>query len=371
MKVLFDFGAIKSGGGAQLSLNFLEQLLTLDDCNEKIAIVVPEVGPIAESILLRSFTHVLISPDSYAKRLVFEYGQIPTAIRKLGIRKVFTFFGAGLPTPDDVESIVQVAYPIICYPDSLFWSHLSGMSAFRIRALNRLRIHRLKRASRIIAETAVMQRRLCRVLGTTPDLIEVLPPAPSQYVSPINHREQSRVHKFLFVSGNSPHKNLWRLYAVAERLRHLGFDDFVFVLTVTRASYVRTLKETTIASAILTTHFQFLGSVRPQEIMTAYEQADVVCSLSDLESFTNNYMEAWTVGLPLIVSDRDFAHCICGDSALYVEPHNPADVAEKFFSLARDPNIRRSLMTSGRTKLNRLPTQAVRFQKILQLLEVI
>lgn len=371
MSVLFDFGAIKSGGGAQLALNFLEQLSALPSWDKQNAIVIPEVGPLAHSKLTGSFKNLLISPNSYLKRMGFEYLSVPSAIRTLEIKMAFTFFGTGLPVPAGIESIVQVAYPIICYPESPFWDHLSPTSQLRIKALNHLRVHRLKQASRIIAETEVMKRRLSEVLGTPLGLIEVMPPAPSEYVHLLDRTIDQQRNRFLFVSGNAPHKNLWRLYSVAERLKSMGVNAFTFILTVSKESYVHSLKETSIDQTLLSTHFRFLGNIHPLQIMNAYEAADFVCSLSDLESFTNNYMEAWTAGLPLIASNRDFALSICGDSAIYVEPHDIDDVAYKIASLLKSPEIGQKLVMSGKKKLAQLPTQSMRFQRVMQLLNLV
>lgn len=369
MNILFDFGAIKSGGGAQLSLNFLAQLSALPLCNEKNALVIPEIGPLAHSKLTDSFKNLLTSPNSYVKRMGFEYFTVPTAIRALRIKMSFTFFGTGLPVPAGVESIVQVAYPIICYPESPFWDQLSRADRLRIKALNHLRVQRLKQASLIIAETKVMKHRLSEVLGTSLDLIEVIPPAPSEYVHPLDRTTDRKRNRFLFVSGNAPHKNLWRLYSVAERLKSMGLHEFSFILTLSKESYVLSLREANIDQAILSNHFRFLGSIHPSKIMTAYKEADFVCSMSDLESFTNNYMEAWTVGLPLIASNRDFALSICGDSAIYVEPHDIEDVACKMSLLLKNPECSEILVIEGKRKLAQLPSQSIRFQRIMQVLK--
>src|SRR5262249_52811670 len=138
--------------------------------------------------------------------------------------------------------------------------------------------------------------------------------------------DERPVRRYVFVSGNETHKNLWRLYDIAGHALGGGLRDFVFSLTVTKEAYLRRLAGRTLDPAILDGHFEFLGQVPPQQIMRVYENADCVVSLSDLESFSNNYMEAWKVGLPLIVSDRDFSRAICGDSALYVDPHDAESV---------------------------------------------
>jgi glycosyltransferase involved in cell wall biosynthesis len=280
------------------------------------------------------------------------------------IDTVFTFFGAGLPHPRRVRSVVTVAYPVICYPDSPYWRYIDWEKKARIRILNYLRRRRLKGASKIIAETEIMKSRLIRTLSCAQDKIIVIPPGPSDYV--VSRCEDLGGKAFLFPSGNDSHKNLWRLYAVAQRLIERGMDDFVFVLTVDKKAYIKTLRESVINDKIVNERFRFLGTIEPQRIMDLYNMGDYVVSLSDLDSFSNNYMEAWKTGIPLIVSDRDFSRSICGDSAIYVEPHRTDDVADKFIAIVGDVELRSMLVRAGKERLKLLPNQKERFTRVME-----
>jgi glycosyltransferase involved in cell wall biosynthesis len=42
------------------------------------------------------------------------------------------------------------------------------------------------------------------------------------------------------------------------------------------------------------------------------------------------------MGKPIITSDRDFARVVCGDAALYVDPCNPAAIADALMTLSQD-----------------------------------
>ena len=90
--------------------------------------------------------------------------------------------------------------------------------------------------------------------------------------------------------------------------------------------------------------------------------------LSDLESFSNNHMEAWKVCVPQIVSDRDFARDICRDSAVFIEPHNPKQVAITLSEVLNNDALLRALVENGRIYLEQLPSQKERMHKILQLI---
>lgn len=365
MNILFDFGAIKSGGGVQLAVNFLGILDHLKPSNMNIFLLIPEIGELSKLCLEGNYAGVFVSPNSFSKRFLFEYVYLQNLIRRHKIKHIFTFFGAGLPHPKDVRSVVTVAYPVICYPESTYWSYADKKDQTYIRCLNVLRRGRLRNASAIIVETTVMQARIAQSIKFPAEQISVIPPTPSQYVEPLKTKRMPPARRFLFISGNDSHKNLWRLPAIAQCMLERGVTDFLFLLTSSREAYLKSLKEPVVRERLINAHFTFLGAMPPQRIMEAYRQADIVVSLSDLESFSNNYMEAWTARLPLVVSDRDFSRNICEDSAVYVEPHKPEDVAKQFCLLSEDLSLQDRLVKAGSDRLSILPLQEERFALII------
>ncbi len=331
-----------------------------------IFLLIPEVGALSNLPLTKKFAGVFVSPNSFRKRFIFEYVHLQNLIRSNKIRHLFTFFGAGLPHAKNVRSIVTVAYPIICYPESPYWHYVAKKEQLYVQCLNILRRHRLSSASEIIVETTVMQARLARTIKFPAKQICVIPPAPSQYVEAMKLQRTLPSRRFLFISGNDSHKNLWRLPAIAQYMLKLGAREFRFLLTTSREAYLTSLRRFGIREDHIDTHFIFLGPIPPQRIMEAYRQAEVVVSLSDLESFSNNYMEAWTARLPLVVSDRDFSRNICKDSAVYVDPHRPEEVAKQFCLLAQDPDLQDMLVKVGIERLSMLPSQKERFALVIK-----
>lgn len=77
-------------------------------------------------------------------------------------------------------------------------------------------------------------------------------------------------------------------------------------------------------------------------------------------------MEAWTARLPLVVSDRDFSRDICKDSAVYVEPHQPEEVAKQLCLVAQDHSLKDRLVKAGIERLSHLPTQEERFALVMK-----
>lgn len=367
-RILLDFGAIKSGGGVQLALNFFSELSHVNTDEFEFHVLRPEVGPLAKEPLDVVVSEFIL-PANPVKRFFFEQFELPRILKKLNIDLIYTFFGAGLPHPVAVKSVVGVAYPIICYPDSDYWKYVPYIQGVKKKLINILRRRRLQQATLVIAETEVMQQRLIKYVGLEKKRIIVMAPTPTEYVSPKEKqitKDSNADFVFLFLSGASPHKNLWRLHEIAKKLILKGFCNFRILVTTGSSDLIGKIGSDD--SGIIERHFSFLGSVHPKEIDALYGKCDVLVNLSDLESFSNNYMESWKAGVPLLASDRDFARHICGASAIYAEPHDCDNVADKMIEIARSEELQYSLIAEGERLYKSLPSLQARVLEILSLL---
>ena len=55
-------------------------------------------------------------------------------------------------------------------------------------------------------------------------------------------------------------------------------------------------------------------------------------------------------GLPIVASDLSICREICGEAAVYFNPLDPADLAEKIVLLKNQPGLRRRLGQYGRKR---------------------
>jgi hypothetical protein len=60
----------------------------------------------------------------------------------------------------------------------------------------------------------------------------------------------------------------------------------------------------------------------PEGVIHAYETVDALLFLSLAESFGFPLLEAMWTGLPIICPDLPYAHVLCGDQAIYFNPHD-------------------------------------------------
>lgn len=368
MNLLIDFGAIKTGGGAQLAINFLEYLKI--NRVEKLFLILPEQGVLSK--FEPDFAEdCIFCPTPYIKRKIWEIFKLRDYIIGNSINCCFTFFGSGLPKYKKEKSLVSVAYPIICYPDSEFWDIIPRIYRYRTNIINFFRKNRIRNADMILAETEVMAIRLQRYVGIARHKIRVIAPAPTAYVTERPFRDiinrDSPV--FLFLSGLDFHKNLWRLPKIAGFLSCQGLDNFVFKISVTKDNYLSKYRFDLDDRIIIDKYFDFIGQLHPSSINAIYSQSDFMVNISYLESFSNNYMEAWKSSLPIISLDTDFSRHICGDSALYIQFDKLEEGARKIVELVDSDSRRKMMICEGKKRLLRLPTLPQRVESILSILE--
>lgn len=91
-------------------------------------------------------------------------------------------------------------------------------------------------------------------------------------------------------------------------------------------------------------HVTFLGHVADDDAFAReWVQADVFCHPSLQETFGYVYLEAMTLGKPLVASHAGAAPEVIGDAGLLVEPDNPAALAAALDRLLTDPALRATL----------------------------
>lgn len=92
----------------------------------------------------------------------------------------------------------------------------------------------------------------------------------------------------------------------------------------------------------------FTGQVNDtRELIRLYRQATCLVFTSFYEASPLPPMEAMACGCPVIASDIPSLRERCGDAALYCDPHNPRDIADKIHLLLSDETLHRKLREKG------------------------
>ena len=72
-----------------------------------------------------------------------------------------------------------------------------------------------------------------------------------------------------------------------------------------------------------------------------------------------------TIGKPILTSDLDFAHEVCGDAALYFNPTSPEAIAEAVNRVIENRELRRKLVGRGRERLTSFDNPNNRLKTII------
>src|SRR5262249_38285077 len=95
-----------------------------------------------------------------------------------------------------------------------------------------------------------------------------------------------------------------------------------------------------------------LGPLRQEELAACYLACDAVVHPSLLESFSSCYLEAMHFGRPILASDLDFAHEVCGEGALYFDPWSVASLRDAIVRMRDDQSLRDDLVRRGAARLS-------------------
>lgn len=89
------------------------------------------------------------------------------------------------------------------------------------------------------------------------------------------------------------------------------------------------------------------GYVAAQRLPELYDAADVFLFPSFEEGFGLPVLEAMAHGLPVVASGTSSLPEVGGDAALYVNPHDPRDIAEKLIYATEDKDQRKAMAERG------------------------
>jgi glycosyltransferase involved in cell wall biosynthesis len=202
-----------------------------------------------------------------------------------------------------------------------------------------------RRAQRIVTDSEFSRTELARRAGVPLEKIRVIPPGADHILAIEPDRKVLERHGLdarpfvLAVGSRAPHKNLSGLDTAAMYLRPRDYD-----IVVAGGSDTRIFSPHLERSAKAIKH---LGYVTDRELRALYEHAACFVYPSFYEGFGIPPLEAMMCKCPVIVSRVASLPEVCGDAALYCDPHDPVDIARSIDVVMRDPNLQAALTRSG------------------------
>ena len=160
----------------------------------------------------------------------------------------------------------------------------------------------------------------------------------------------------LYVGNVKPHKNIPTLLRAFAQIRAQR-DDLELVFVGASCKEERSLAESAQRLGIIGA-VRDLHHVSDEELICAYNGAEVLVLPSLYEGFGYPVLEAMSCGTPTVVSTAGSLPEIAGIASLMVDPSRPDQLAEAILSVVRDPEMKRDLIAKGRINVQRFSWRA-------------
>ncbi len=150
----------------------------------------------------------------------------------------------------------------------------------------------------------------------------------------------------LYVGTIEPRKNIQGLVKAFNILKEGRKIPHQFVITGMKGwLYNEILKE--IENSPFSQEILITDYVTKQDLVMLYNSADAFAYPSFYEGFGLPILEAFACGAPCVSSTAPALREVAGDAALFAEPGDPQDIADKIYTAISDEPLRKTLIEKG------------------------
>jgi len=152
----------------------------------------------------------------------------------------------------------------------------------------------------------------------------------------------------LYVGNMYPHKNISTLLRAVKKLN----GRVLLILVCARSVFTKRIEEQ-IHNLQVEKWVKFLGSVSQSELITLYQHASVFVLPSLIEGFGLTGLEAMASGVPVIAARASCLPEVYGDAAIYFEPKNEQELANKITEIIENKQLRNELIAKGKKQVKK------------------
>ena len=253
------------------------------------------------------------------------------------------------------------------YPDSPFYTIISLKPRVRWFLKKHIHSYFFKRdADAFVVQTEDVANRLRALFRS--ERVFVVPNTHShdyieQKYFPAKLGKKNGEIRLLTLCAYHLHKNLEIINAVSTILRKRKYANVIFVVTLDHQQFKSTFPEHERLG------IRNVGPVPSHEGPALYAEVDFMFLPTLIECFSASYPEAMISKKPILTSDLGFARSVCQNAAVYFNPLDPEDIAEKIIKLIEQPQAQRELIKNGIERVRHFPDARARAAMYLNLCE--
>ena len=299
-------------------------------------------------------------PQTARNRLFFEKYELPRIVKDYQPDVIFGPGNIGLKNPP-------------C-PQALFIHHAylyhGADRSPQIELRDRLRIWDFRRqiklclsgSQQIFVQTPVVKERFCDFWNYPRENVRILRfPVPIDVASDLNHpvpqilESKKGYFKILFLTRYMAHRNPEMLLLLCKRYQQVFRKRKIcFYITIgshqrgKAKSFLRNVRKNDLEDIIIN-----VGELTRQQVVTYYKHCDILWLHTLMETLCLPYLEAMTMGVPILAPDFDFSRYVCGDAALFYDPWQMDSLFRGIMELYENSQLRVQLIEKGRKEIQR------------------
>lgn len=257
--------------------------------------------------------------------------------------------------------------PHYIYPESPYFDNMSYKRKLVWKLKKMAHFYFYRKANAFIVQTDDVNKRLQKELPGKPiytvsNTVNSYFHNPEYFENKLPERERGEM-RLLTLSSYYPHKNIEIIRDVIDSFESNDSDtkSYKFVLTLPDEIFRKIFEER---------HQKYIyniGFIPIRECPSLYNECDFMFLPTLLECFSASYAEAMAMEKPILTSDLGFAHTVCEKAAIYFDPVDGKDIANKIIHLSNNKSKQSELINAGNRKLKEFNTPKSRAEKYLSI----
>lgn len=352
MKILIDASICSKGGGVQVALAFINNI-SRDSEFEIICVTSPQLDNQLSDETKSKIAHYYPEVDEPIWRKYRQAKRLSEIELKHNPDLVFVVFGPSYWRPK-APTLQGFALPLMVYPETRNRVYRNQKTSyFYQKLLNAYKATLMKKNSDyIVVETCTFKDRLHDFLGFDNEKIFVVENSFNANFLEIEAKDSSSEYINIFIpTAYYPHKNLEILVDVAVELAALKQENVRFNFLLDQKSLHWQAIILAANKKNVSNNFHTYGPVSNKQMVELYAETDFVLLPTVAEASTAVYPESFISQRVLLTSNVDFAVELCGDAAIYFDPYDAKDIANKIFAIQQDKEMQNSLISNGLKQL--------------------
>lgn len=357
--IIINLGYTSRGGGLQNAINFLLGVIKLNPDFLKNSIFLISNSKELKELCDKHNLYYLVVRKNVIEKLYFECFLFKQYKRSI----IFTLFGIKPLMTYSNFNIVGCAYSNLFYKEINFWGYLPWLKKIIREVKDYFRLIQTKKADVLIFETELLSKRFLKQHRFNTNDVFVVKMAVNNIVKEFSEKIikkniqlpiDSSKFNILLLNGAHPNKRVHKLIEFARYFQDQLRNDICFVTTMEENSYaIKIFKEFKKYGLE-----QYLINLKPIPNNLCGEvisRCDAIMNIPILESFSNNWIEAWTMGKPLFVTDADWSRYNCGEAAIFLDMNDIENTSKDILRVIDSKMIQEKILKEAKLHLRKFP----------------